>query len=54
MFLLIFSNSGGPLFNLLEQAISINTAMDSGAENISFVILVNEVKYSINVKKMVE
>lgn len=40
-------NSGGPLLNLRAEAIGINTAMASGAENIGFAIGINKVKRDI-------
>src|SRR3989344_3152471 len=40
-------NSGGPLLNLRGEVIGINTAIASGAENISFSIPINQVKRAI-------
>jgi serine protease Do len=37
-------NSGGPLVNLHSEAIAINTAVVSGAENIGFAIPINHAK----------
>lgn len=41
-------NSGGPLLNLSGQVVGINTAIASGAENISFSIPINQVKNAID------
>ena len=40
-------NSGGPLLNLSGQAIGINTAMASGAENMGFALPINIAKKDI-------
>lgn len=40
-------NSGGPLLNLSGQAIGINTAMASGAENLGFALPINIAKKDI-------
>lgn len=37
-------NSGGPLLNIVGQAIGINTAIAQNAENIGFAIPINEIK----------
>ncbi len=45
-------NSGGPLLNLRGEDIGMNTAIASGAENISFTIPINQAKRDIaSVKK---
>jgi len=41
-------NSGGPLLNINGEAIGVNVAMASGAENIGFAIPINDVKKIIN------
>ncbi len=41
-------NSGGPLVNLRGEAIGINTAVVSGANNIGFALPINTVKRDIN------
>ncbi len=40
-------SSGGPLINTRGEVIGINTAMASGAENISFAIPINQAKRDI-------
>lgn len=41
-------NSGGPLLNLKGEAVGLNTAVASGAENIGFALPINQVKKGLS------
>lgn len=41
-------NSGGPLLNLKGEAIGLNTAVASGAENIGFALPINQIKKGLS------
>lgn len=40
-------NSGGPLLNTSGEVIGMNTAVDRGAENIGFAIMVDDLKFAL-------